>query len=89
VRAAEPSWLMRGLSWKPFVGLGVISYGVYLFHLPVIYAVRSLAKASSVEFQMVFDSLFLIAAATLSYHVLEKPIRRYGVRGALQQLFGP
>jgi peptidoglycan/LPS O-acetylase OafA/YrhL len=54
-----------------------------------MYAVRSLGKASSVEFQMIFDSLFLIGAATVSYHLIEKPIRRYGLRGAIQNLFGP
>ena len=33
-----PSPCARALAWRPLVGLGVISYGVYLYHWP-IYAV--------------------------------------------------
>lgn len=29
----------RVLSWRPLVGLGRISYGVYLFHAPIAWAV--------------------------------------------------
>jgi peptidoglycan/LPS O-acetylase OafA/YrhL len=89
VRATEPSWLMRGLSFRPFVGLGIISYAVYLFHLPLIYSMAVLATATPPLQQMIFEGIVLVAAGTASYYVLEKPIRRYGLRGAIQNLFSP
>jgi peptidoglycan/LPS O-acetylase OafA/YrhL len=89
VRAAEPSWLMRALSWKPIVGLGIISYAVYLFHLPLIFSLSTVATATPVVQQMIIEAILLVAFGTASYYVLEKPIRRYGLRGALKNLFTP
>ena len=31
----ESSLTSRVLSWRPFVDVGVVSYGIYLWHLPV------------------------------------------------------
>jgi peptidoglycan/LPS O-acetylase OafA/YrhL len=61
---------IRVLEWTPLVYVGVISYGVYLWHLPVIYALSP------------FDLLWLTIPLTLllaaaSYHLWE---RRFLVR---------
>jgi peptidoglycan/LPS O-acetylase OafA/YrhL len=88
VRADRPSVLMRSLSVRPLVGLGLISYGVYLFHIPVISAVGETATALPVVPQMVFDTIVILGAAIVSYYVIEQPIRRYGLKGALRNLTG-
>jgi peptidoglycan/LPS O-acetylase OafA/YrhL len=79
---AQPgTWTGRALSLQPLVGLGVISYGVYLFHWPLFL----LLTPSSTGFDGV--TLFALrigstlALATLSYVAIEAPVRR-GARRA-------
>jgi peptidoglycan/LPS O-acetylase OafA/YrhL len=88
VRADRPSVLMGALSLRPLAGVGLISYGVYLLHVPVITAVAVAAKALPVTQQMIFDTIVIFAAAVVSYYVIEQPIRRYGLRGAWRNFFG-
>ena len=70
-----PGRLRDLLSLPPFVGLGRISYGVYLFHWPIYVIVD--------ETRTDLGGLALLAlrlaatgiAATLSYVLIERPIR--------------
>lgn len=39
--AAGRGPVLHGLAWKPLAGAGLISYGLYLWHLPILLAVRS------------------------------------------------
>ena len=71
------SFLFRILSWKPFVAIGVISYSLYLWHWPLIVFVKTIT-GSEITFAMgcgIFLASLLMA--TLSYHVVEQPLR-YG-----------
>jgi peptidoglycan/LPS O-acetylase OafA/YrhL len=79
--AVQPgSWTGRVLSLQPLVGLGVISYGVYLFHWPLFLLLTESSTG--------FDGLTLLALrmgstlalATLSYIAIEAPVRRGGLR---------
>ena len=36
VFAREDDWITRGLSWRPVVYIGLISYSIYLWHQPVM-----------------------------------------------------
>ncbi len=71
-----PSALQGGLSLRPVVWIGTISYGLYLWHWPVQLAMGSDViglfgtpwKATSVAVTFVI--------ATASFYVLERPIRR-------------
>ena len=38
--AAGRGPVLRGLAWRPLAGAGIVSYGLYLWHLPVLLAVR-------------------------------------------------
>lgn len=78
----DSSPLSRVLSWRPLVYLGLVSYGLYLWHLPVykllyyqfdawpFLAVAALAVAVS------------LALAALSYHLVEQPFLGHRRRAA-------
>jgi peptidoglycan/LPS O-acetylase OafA/YrhL/lysophospholipase L1-like esterase len=81
--AARPGTLTgKVLGCGPLRWLGVRSYGVYLWHYPVIVlftpanATEDLARAA-------WQTVVTIALAALSWHYIEEPIRR----GALARLW--
>ncbi len=76
----------RLLSTRPLVGLGLISYGVYLWHWPVVVILDSartgLAPGSVGLFAL--QLAVTLGVAMSSYFLLERPIRS----GALQRRLG-
>ena len=73
------SWLRRCLSTAPLVALGVVSYGVYLWHWPILVLVDG-TRTGIHGPALAFLRLGLtVAAAAASYHFLERPIRRGAV----------
>ena len=74
------------LSWRPFVGLGAISYGVYLFHFPV-YVLMSADRIGRSGWQLLVARVVVtLTIALASYWLIERPIRRAtftGVRTAI------
>jgi len=70
--------LRRFLRWTPLNYCGRISYGFYLWHLPIARIVAQ-HLAGGFENLLATGSLTL-AVAALSYHVLELPILRLGRR---------
>ena len=76
-----PSSVVRGpFSWRPVVAIGVISYGLYLWHWPVFTLVdgRVLPLTGTALTAAQFAITF--AAALLSYRFVELPIRRRWLR---------
>lgn len=65
------------LTLAPLRGVGRISYGLYLYHLPIYYAVL-LPHPDWVHTVLAAGLSF--AAAILSFVVLEAPIQRYAAR---------
>ncbi len=70
---------LRFLDWQPMQYLGKISYGLYVYHYPIIWFVgriRDLGMpepaAQTLTAVIAFPITLLIAAA--SYHFMEKPI---------------
>lgn len=66
----------RLLGWRPLVALGRVSYGVYLFHWPLVVW---LTPARTGWAWWVVDALRVLgtlALAGLSYRLLESPVRR-------------
>ncbi|HEY8544074.1 MAG TPA: acyltransferase, partial [Acidimicrobiales bacterium] len=81
VTGGPPGLVARALAVPPLRALGVISYGVYLWHWPVIvYVTADRARIDGVALDLLRVALTL-AAATVSYVVVEQPIRRGVVRG--------
>ena len=67
--------LGRLLSFRPFVALGVISYGVYLWHWPVIvYGTEAAVGLSGFALDGLRVALTLVLSIA-SYLLVERPIR--------------
>jgi peptidoglycan/LPS O-acetylase OafA/YrhL len=70
------SWTGRALSLQPLVGLGVISYGVYLFHWPLFLWLTESTTGYDGITLLALRMGSTLALATISYVALEAPVRR-------------
>ena len=72
----EAGLLSRALSWRPLVGLGLISYGVYLWHWLV--DVTLTPGRTGLDGWLLFGTqcVVTLAIAYASYRLVEMPIRR-------------
>lgn len=68
-------------SFSPLRYVGRISYGIYLWHLPVLAALMKAASMAGIKFLPAGAGQFFVATgatfvvASLSWHYFEKPIR--------------
>lgn len=77
----------RVLTWKPLMAIGLISYGLYMYHQPINGLVHGLLfgqKPQIGSWQELTAGLVVIALAivvsVLSYRLIETPIRRMAQR---------
>src|SRR5262249_42650052 len=79
--AREPSPAGRALSWKPVAWLGLISYGVYLWHWPmtVWFLPRDAAGAERV-WRSLLVVVLTVGAAAASFYLIERPVGGGGGR---------
>lgn len=75
-RSAAQSLLVRLLAWRPLAYTGRISYGIYLFHVPIYYLVWTYLPVhpAYLYWPVVFALSFGVAA--LSWALVESPILR-------------
>jgi len=76
---ARDGWFTRFLEWRPLRYLGKISYGLYVYHFPIVWFSRRLADYGLAEpfLQPLSTLLALIVTiiiASLSFHFMERPI---------------
>ena len=76
--AAQKSSLLAWLKFAPLRGVGRISYGLYLYHLPIFHGL--IDRTAPTGEQVVWAVVISFAAATVSYFVIERPLLRYGAR---------
>jgi peptidoglycan/LPS O-acetylase OafA/YrhL len=74
---APPAWLSAILAWGPLVWIGKISYGLYLYHMPVFSLMPatppSYLPAAVGPFAVyAFAFALTFAIATASYYLVEK-----------------
>ena len=62
------------LSTKLFVGVGLISYSLYLWHYPVFAFERILDFSQGIFFKLLL-CIVIIVSSVLSYFLIEKPFR--------------
>ncbi len=74
-RARQGSALNRLLSWRGLTAVGLISYGLYLWHWPVYVVLDQERTGMSGPALLVFRFAVTFALAALSYHLVERPIR--------------
>jgi lysophospholipase L1-like esterase len=85
---AHPSSLLgRAFGLTPLIWLGVRSYGIYLWHWPVLMLTRA---NQDVPFGgpalIVVQIALMLGAAALSYHYVEQPFRRHGIKGTREAI---
>lgn len=86
----EASWVRRGLSWKPLVYIGTLSYSLYLWHWPVLVLTRSLPGTLSLAPRLALASLVFVALSVVFHYAVERPLRGHprGVPIALGMTLG-
>jgi peptidoglycan/LPS O-acetylase OafA/YrhL len=69
----------KTLALAPFVFIGTISYGCYLFQAPVKMAMHQLLPASTpATVFFVVDAIVTVIVASISFYVMEMPIIGWG-----------
>jgi peptidoglycan/LPS O-acetylase OafA/YrhL len=77
------------LSWKPLCWLGLISYGVYLWHWPVDVVVDAQRVGLTGWPLFLVQCLVTFSIAIASYFVIEMPIRRGALPAVQWRALGP
>jgi len=96
--ASGPSaFVNRALSFAPFVGLGLISYSLYLWHWPVTVLYRHYDDGVLSISEISALSAVMITLSIASYFIIERPFRRvrrppitvigFGIAGAATVAF--
>jgi peptidoglycan/LPS O-acetylase OafA/YrhL len=73
------------LGWKPLRWIGVRSYGIYLWHYPVIILTSPANSAENLP-RAALQVAASIGIAALSWHFVEEPIRRGALGRAWKRL---
>jgi peptidoglycan/LPS O-acetylase OafA/YrhL len=71
--------LGRALGWRPLRWIGVRSYGIYLWHAPVIVLTTPTVGGSADPVRAALQVTASIVLAALSWRYVEEPIRRGGL----------
>jgi peptidoglycan/LPS O-acetylase OafA/YrhL len=72
--------LRHVLGWRPLVAIGLISYGLYLFHPPLFEWLSPGTTGVDGVALLLLRLVVLFTVAFLSYRFLEMPIRRGALR---------
>jgi peptidoglycan/LPS O-acetylase OafA/YrhL len=83
VVAAQTTAGRTVLGIAPLRGVGMISYGLYLWHWPVDVIISTDRFHASGPVLFTVRVSVTLVAATFSYYVIERPIRRDGLRGLI------
>lgn len=67
----------RILAWRPLVGLGTISYGVYLWHWPIFLVLNGERTGWSGGTLFAARCAATVVVASVSWWLVEQPIRRW------------
>jgi peptidoglycan/LPS O-acetylase OafA/YrhL len=87
VAAAAASGVIAAItSWQPLRWVGVRSYGIYLWHWPVIALGTALVgSAASSPWLWLAETGVTIAVAAASWRFIEMPIMRDGLRATIRR----
>lgn len=89
---APGSLLARFLELQPFVWIGTRSYGLYLWHWPVLVIARTLVPVAPGSRNEIIESIVALAITCviceLSFRFVETPLRTRGILASLGLFFG-
>ncbi len=71
-----PGPLRSMLSTRPLVGIGKISYGIYLYHWPIYVLIDRRHWDAPVGVVLAIKAAITVAVALVSYFLIERPVRR-------------
>ncbi len=72
----RPGPIAAVLSWRPLVGAGLISYGLYLYHWPLYLVLTSSRTGLSGWWLLLLRVAVSVAVAVVSYLLVEQPVRK-------------
>lgn len=76
------SFLGSILSWKPLGWIGTRSFGIYLWHYPIMVLSTPVYEIGNpVYWRVIIQLIVSCIAAELSYRFIETPVRKLGVKG--------
>ncbi|MEH6937324.1 acyltransferase family protein [Bacillus sp. JJ664] len=83
--AHPASFIGRALAMRPLKWVGLRSYGIYLWHFPVIILFTPKIDTGEISFiRVLFQVILIFGLAALSYRFIEDPIRK----GKLELILG-
>ncbi|HEY5955623.1 MAG TPA: acyltransferase family protein [Polyangiaceae bacterium] len=85
----QASWVGRMFMFQPLRSLGLISYGLYLWHWPIFVALTEPRVHLSGLWLASLRLGVSLLVALVSYHFVERPIRRNGLHGFSPALIVP
>lgn len=71
----QGTWVAQALSWRPVVGIGLISYSAYLWHQPILALALHASGGHLAPHFTAGLILLTLAVAYLSWRVIETPFR--------------
>ncbi len=77
--AVRGGLVARALSWRPLRVMGLISYGVYLWHWPVYVVLTDERTHVHGALLLALRLVVTLVIAGISYRVIEQPIRQHGI----------
>lgn len=86
------AWLGRALDIAPLRWIGERSYGIYLWHWPLLLIVAAFAEQAGAENWWLVPGMTLaltLLFAALSFRFIEQPVRRIGLLRSLSRLVRP
>lgn len=84
IAAVTPSSVVATvLSMQPFRWIGERSYGIYLWHMPLVAFLPGVIRGGSPLVSSIAVVAGTLVLASLSWRYVEDPIRKYGFRAAL------
>jgi peptidoglycan/LPS O-acetylase OafA/YrhL len=73
-------WLRRALAWPPLLWLGTISYGIYLWHKPLLDKLGPHLVGHGEILATLVVSAASVAFAAVSFYAVERPAQRLARR---------
>ncbi|WP_449283486.1 acyltransferase family protein [Leucobacter sp.] len=83
----QGAWIGAALDVQPLRWIGERSYGIYLWHWPLLLVFGAAFGTGAGWIVPVLTLLVTVLFAALSHSFVEQPVRRFGLRRSLRLLF--